>query len=371
MCTSFREISILSGEVLFDHVPTVLNSFGDILTQPAFKESELEEVRNQYREMLEDRKMDTDTILMENAHSAAYRSNTLGNPVWASEETLSKFTSPVLRAYMNKWFTPSRMVVAGVGVPHEMFVEFASNAFAGLPKDQVALSDRAPAVYTGGEDLLHNPEFGIDTNNPNRPRDEPPLAHVIIAFETASWLSPDLVPMCVLQMMMGGGGSFSAGGPGKGMYSRLYGNVLNRYDFARAATAFNSIHTDSAIFGISGTTDGNSVPGFVEVMINELRKMAGPVGPLELARAKTQLKSSVFMQLESRSLLLEDIGRQLLTYGHVQTPFQIAALIDAVTPDDIIRVAKNMLSTRPTVAAIGDLTRMPTPEQITMRLLSS
>ena len=30
-------------------------------------------------------------------------------------------------------------------------------------------------------------------------------------------------------MLMGGGGSFSAGGPGKGMFSRLYLNVLNRY----------------------------------------------------------------------------------------------------------------------------------------------
>lgn len=26
---------------------------------------------------------------------------------------------------------------------------------------------------------------------------------------------------CILQMLMGGGGSFSAGGPGKGMHSRL------------------------------------------------------------------------------------------------------------------------------------------------------
>jgi len=28
---------------------------------------------------------------------------------------------------------------------------------------------------------------------------------------------------------MGGGGSFSAGGPGKGMYTRLYTHVLNRF----------------------------------------------------------------------------------------------------------------------------------------------
>lgn len=44
-------------------------------------------------------------------------------------------------------------------------------------------------------------------------------------------LSPqeaDFIPFAVLNMMMGGGGSFSAGGPGKGMFTRLYLNVLNR-----------------------------------------------------------------------------------------------------------------------------------------------
>lgn len=44
-----------------------------------------------------------------------------------------------------------------------------------------------------------------------------------------SWEDPDLYAICTLQMLMGGGGSFSAGGPGKGMHSRLYRNVLNRY----------------------------------------------------------------------------------------------------------------------------------------------
>jgi mitochondrial-processing peptidase subunit alpha len=38
----------------------------------------------------------------------------------------------------------------------------------------------------------------------------------------------DFVPFCVLQSLMGGGGSFSAGGPGKGMFTRLYTEVLNK-----------------------------------------------------------------------------------------------------------------------------------------------
>lgn len=56
----------------------------------------------------------------------------------------------------------------------------------------------------------------------------PELSHVVIGLEGCSHKDPDFVAMCVLNMMMGGGGSFSAGGPGKGMYTRLYTNVLNR-----------------------------------------------------------------------------------------------------------------------------------------------
>jgi hypothetical protein len=59
----------------------------------------------------------------------------------------------------------------------------------------------------------------------------PELAHVVIGLEGFSHQDPDFIPVCVLNMMMGGGGSFSAGGPGKGMYTRLYTNVLNRYTF--------------------------------------------------------------------------------------------------------------------------------------------
>jgi hypothetical protein len=39
-------------------------------------------------------------------------------------------------------------------------------------------------------------------------------------------VSADRVPICVLQSLLGGGNSFSAGGPGKGMYSRLYREVI-------------------------------------------------------------------------------------------------------------------------------------------------
>lgn len=36
----------------------------------------------------------------------------------------------------------------------------------------------------------------------------------------------------------------------------------------------------------------------------------------EVERAKNQLSASIFMNLESRTVLYDDIGRQILAYGH-------------------------------------------------------
>jgi len=165
-------------------------------------------------------------------------------------------------------------------------------------------------------------------------------------------------------MMMGGGGSFSAGGPGKGMYSRLYSNVLNKYDWAESCTCFNSIFTDSSLFGIYGTAMADKSSSLVDIMTKELIRMTGPVDSTELSRAKNQLRSAVYMQLESRTLKLEDIGRQVMTYGKVQSPIEISEQISNVKPEDIQRVAKAMLATPVTIAAAGDLTSLPRYEQI-------
>lgn len=55
-------------------------------------------------------------------------------------------------------------------------------------------------------------------------------------------------------MLMGGGGSFSAGGPGKGMYSQLYLNVLNQYHWVYHAQALNHPYSDTGLFCMFGSS---------------------------------------------------------------------------------------------------------------------
>ncbi len=58
------------------------------------------------------------------------------------------------------------------------------------------------------------------------------------------------------------------------------------------------------------------------LMVLLTQAVAKDVSDIELARAKKAAVSSVLMNLESRAVVAEDIGRQVLTYGHRQVQIE-------------------------------------------------
>ena len=135
-----------------------------------------------------------------------------------------------------------------------------------------------------------------------------------------------MVAICVLQTLLGGGDSFSAGGPGKGMYSRLYREVLNRCYWAEAAEAFIMLHNDAGIIGISGgesarnstidrsigllTSYTASVPSMSQNLtfqiLEQFAKLSYQnVTDEELSRAKNMLRCNVLTQVRGDLKLQE------------------------------------------------------------------
>ena len=271
--------------------------------------------------------------------------------------------------------TPSRMVVAGVGVNHDSLVEAAQKYFVDKPPIWVENPnlvlpvgldvDSSAAQYTGGS-ILKEEDLSDVSIGPNP---LPELAHLVIGLESVGHQHDDFVTFCVLNMLMGGGGSFSAGGPGKGMYTRLYTNVLNRYHWMHNATAYNHAYADSGLFCIHAAAHPSMLTDLTQVLTKELVAMAGYVNPQELERAKVQLQSMLLMKLESRPVMFEDLGRQVLETGKRLQPEYFMEKIKNVTAEDIVRVSSQMLRTKPSVAALGSLGSMPSITDIESALL--
>ena len=73
----------------------------------------------------------------------------------------------------------------------------------------------------------------------------------------------------------------------------------------------------------------------------------------------------MMMQLESRAVLCEDIGRQYMTYGFRHSSADLCAQIETVTTQDILRISQKMLSTPPSVGCVGpNLSQVPKYELI-------
>ncbi|XP_067327915.1 mitochondrial-processing peptidase subunit alpha [Anolis sagrei] len=371
-CQASRDTTMYAVSAETRGLDTVVSLLADVVLQPRLSDEEIEMSRMAVRFELEDLNMrpDPEPLLTEMIHAAAYRENTVGLNRFCLPENIDRMDRKVLHSYLRNYYTPDRMVLAGVGIEHEQLVECARKHLLGVEPvwggGKAPDVDRSVSQYTGGILKLEKDMSDVSLG----PTPIPELTHVMIGLESCSFLEEDFIPFAVLNMMMGGGGSFSAGGPGKGMFTRLYLNVLNRHHWMYNATSYHHSYEDTGLLCIHSSADPRQVREMVEIITREFTLMAGTVGEVELERAKTQLQSMLMMNLESRPVIFEDVGRQVLATGGRKLPHELCLLIGKVKADDVRRVATKMLRQKPAVAALGDLSELPAYEHIQAALTS-
>jgi len=90
--------------------------------------------------------------------------------------------------------------------------------------------------------------------------------------------------------------------------------------------------------------------------LREWTRMSVAPTEVEVERAKSQLKAGLLLGLDGTTAVAEDIGRQLVTSGKRLTPQELEAAVDAVTIDQIKRVAHKYLWDKDiAIAALGSI----------------
>ncbi|KAG6900515.1 hypothetical protein C0993_009468 [Termitomyces sp. T159_Od127] len=387
-CSSTRE-SIMYQSAHFNRATeTALSLISDTVLNASFLEEEILAQRD--AAFYENRELSSkpDMILPEVLHSVAYGEKGLGNPLLCPVERIDSIDGASLRNVMKEWYKPERMVIAGAGMHHQELVELVDKHFSSLKSGPALssqtrtspqipshlLSSSSPSVsksltraasflfpnsaasresrYTGGHLFLSDPSQEFN--------------HLYIAFEGVGVHDDDIFALATMQVLLGGGGSFSAGGPGKGMYSRLYTHILNHFAQVDHCASFHHIYSDSSLFGLfasfvpasSGVRGGNTPSQILPHLVHQLSLLLyTPIPEAELSRARNQLKSSLMMALESRSVEVEDLGRQILVHGRQVPITEMVQKVDAVKSEDIRRVAGRIFGpqsgNKPTVVCMG------------------
>lgn len=322
-------------------VPLAIDILADILTESTFDAEELEREKGVILQELGAVEDTPDDLVFDLFNLAAYPDQAIGWPILGTPDHVRSFDRKRIAHYLASHYRAGAMVVGAAGaVEHARIVEAADKAFAHVPVSTNASA--VPARYVGGEQKL------------KRRLEQ---AHIVIGFKGTSYADPDHYALHIFTNAVGGG-----------MSSRLFQEVREQRGLVYAIEAFHWSYSDSGLFGLYAATGPAQIAELMPVALDCLGRAAETLTEAEVQRSKAQLKVSLFTGLETPATRSEQIARQLLAFGRVLTREEMLAKIDELTVADIRRAGAAALRSAPTVAAVGPIAKVYSPDRVARHL---
>jgi predicted Zn-dependent peptidase len=141
---------------------------------------------------------------------------------------------------------------------------------------------------------------------------------------------------------------------GEGMSSRLFLNIRERLGLAYDVHSFTQKHRDTGLLGVYLGVDPKNAVAAVNAVIAEMNALCDhELTAEELERAKEFTKGRLRLELESTNGVSFWLAYQQLLLGSIKTIEEEVALVDAITAEEVRRVANEVLRAPIQMAVIG------------------
>jgi len=314
-----REMTCYYAQVMKKDTAQAMDILSDILTNSRYDEGAVQRERSTILQEMEHVYHDSkEELILDHLHETAFQGSPLGFTILGPVENIQKIDSQMIRDYVNKNYTGSRMVVAASGaVDHEELVTLASKHFGAVPaQPKTGTVFRQPALFTGSDF-----EERWDTMD---------RCYMAFAYPTPGWNHPDAIPLMFFHQLLGewdvsmGSAENSPISLARCLYSDPADPIVDKY------FAFNTLYNDIGLFGIYFQCHPFRVRDAVYMARRQMTEHAYAVGPWEMELVRNKLKANVLFSLDNSAQVAEDIGRQLLTHGRRIHPTEMLARIDDV-----------------------------------------
>jgi predicted Zn-dependent peptidase len=250
-----------------------------------------------------------------------YGDHPLGWDIIGRKETVQGATRDTFLDYVGAWYKPSRMVVGVGGRTGDDLVERITELLGDLDDGPTGEPLAAPATVANGS------RVNVHTKASDQ-------AHICLGVRSRPLGDPDRYVLMVLSTVLGGG-----------MSSRLFTEVRERRGLAYYVFATNHAYTDAGSLYAQAGVDIDRIDDAVSTVAAELRKIAAePVPADELLKAKNFSKGRFVLQIENpHGLIMFGLRREVLE-GRAPEPEEVLAGIEAVTAEDVQRVARDLIA---------------------------
>ncbi len=168
-------------------------------------------------------------------------------------------------------------------------------------------------------------------------------AHICLGVRAMSYVDPDRFALDLLNTVLG-----------EGMSSRLFLNIRERLGLAYDVHSFTQKHRDTGLLGVYLGVDPKNAVAAVNAVIAEMNALCDQeLTAEELERAKEFTKGRLRLELESTNGVSFWLAYQQLLIGSIKTIEEEVALVDAITAEDVRRVANEVLRAPIQMAVLG------------------
>lgn len=359
----------VSVRVLAEHRDIGLEMLTQCLVYPTFPKEEIELAREQVLATLESSKNETAWFARNAAAASLYGAdNPLGRPADGSPANVKSFQQADVVKWHQRYFRPDNCILSAVGDfdSDEMLKQIEARLGAWKKPDAPlgfpAFEFKRPAKLEG-EQVFSFQNFDPARVDPTRKRiliDHPEKDQVVVRLQTLGITrdNPDYYALLVMDNVLGTS-------PG---FTDRFSKKL-RDEMGLAYSTYANISSGSGLYpgaflGYIGTRPENVELALKTMyeLLEEIRNQ--PVSDEELSSAKDYLKGSFVFDVETTGQLagmLISMERYKLGFDHL---VKYVKAVDAVTADDVQRVARKYLVPGQMVEILaGPVTKItPAPE---------
>ena len=312
-----KENTCFHARVLGEHFAQLADILSDIFLHSTFDVDDLERERQvilQEISMVEDTPDDHIHVLF---NRLFWADHPIGMPVLGNEKTVSAIERETILKYINKFYVPERILVAGAGnVDHQSMVSYFEPLFSQLEAGNSNPNNDIPRSNAGVSVQYRDLE----------------QVHICLGGEAPSQTSDKRFACVVLNTILGGN-----------MSSRLFQEIRENRGLAYSVYSFLSSYIDAGLLGVYVATDSQNVNPVLEAIKNEIKKICkGEISKSDLAAAVDHLIGGIYLSSESADNRMLRIAKNEFVFQKYVSYEELVSKLQQVTVDEVVEVASDI-----------------------------
>jgi predicted Zn-dependent peptidase len=317
-----RESTVYWCKVPCQHFGVALDVLSDVLLNSRFDADDIEKERQVIFEEINMGFDNPPSRVEQLIDSVLWPGHPLGRDIAGSRRSVSAIKKQDMLNHIIRHYRPAATVVSIAGnIKHSQAARAVEELLGGWPAG--AGNPRFRPYREKVADRLV-----VETRDIEQ-------SHVCLALPGLSRSHPDRFKLDLMNIVLG-----------EGMSCRLFTEVRDKLGLAYAVSSYTEHLADSGALTVYAGVEPKRLEEAIRAVQKELRRMTRELIPEEeLGKAREMAKGRMLLHMEDSRYVAGWMGGQEVLTGGVLTVDQVSAILDAVSPAEIKKLAEELITT--------------------------